>query len=771
MLTSEDSSLVTTIKTAFDIHGVLSEDEDIDGNRLVVKVFANVVGGGGTVQVVIFQEGNTASHVSLKPPNTALAELFLSRNGTNWMNADLNLGGNTLQNGDVNATGDSNFVNVGISGILFGQNSDILQIVPSVTINPTPSTTTGLYVDQFTAGQQYTGTSENVGVDITHKVVTPADNVVFASRAIKTILTVDYDYTGSVGAGTKLNQGNLVNTLVTGNNDADFASGGSESNAGALVVVSKSGTMNFTGAYQIENAGGFYQVTDNTQGGGTAATDVIVNNFGGKFIVGGSGRKNGAGSLTRNNYGAWFQVTAGGNGATATAYGIYLDTVDGLSNSYGIYDASGANWVLDADNQSIYFGEDQNANILYDGSQFLIDSASPISIGNELTNYNANSVLVQDLNVLGDANIANLTISGVTFNEGGMSVTGDSNFVNVGASGVWIEGDLTATGSLNAPTVNVTTLDLGTNTITDGTLTGAWASTDAITIRKDVDGDFNALIIRNADENPNSSTVRVQGQFKSSGEFAGSMGWFARADFGVGGIIDDDSSFFITTVMDAVETTSFIIDQDGDVLIGASAINDIPSAKLEVIGDTRLEGDLNVAGNDSNIHAVGIGNAYIKNLAVLNDFNGLGNAQVQGDLNVWGDLNVFANTGISGYLTATQIGIGGTPTSPLHIIPSATDSISIFLAGNDNPLVSAVADQFGIFSTRQFTPPGDGQPRITGINSAVAITHNITTGGVGFTDLYKATDNSIVVDSAHSVAAGIIPVITENTITLDITKQ
>ncbi len=119
LFSSEISSLVTTVKSGFDIHAVLAEDESIDNNRLVVKVFANVVGGGGTVQVIIYQEGVTASHISLKPPNTALSELFLSRNGTNWMGADLNLGGFVLQNGDVNATGDSNFTNIGVSGSIF----------------------------------------------------------------------------------------------------------------------------------------------------------------------------------------------------------------------------------------------------------------------------------------------------------------------------------------------------------------------------------------------------------------------------------------------------------------------------------------------------------------------------------------------------------------------------------------------------------------------------------------------------------------------------
>jgi len=158
LFSSEESSSVTTIKTAFDIHAVLSEDENIDANRLVVKVYANVVGGGGTVQVIIFQEGITASHISLKPPNTALSELFLSRNGRNWMNADLNLGGNTLQNGDVNAIGDSNFVNIGFSSFIYGDGSKLTGIVSDFNVSDFNIDVDGGFANSvYLAGQKIDG--------------------------------------------------------------------------------------------------------------------------------------------------------------------------------------------------------------------------------------------------------------------------------------------------------------------------------------------------------------------------------------------------------------------------------------------------------------------------------------------------------------------------------------------------------------------------------------------------------------------------------------
>ncbi len=58
-----------------------------------------------------------------------------------------------------------------------------------------------------------------------------------------------------------------------------------------------------------------------------------------------------------------------------------------------------------------------------------------VALGKDITCYNDNQVCVQDLNVLGDANIANLSISGVTFANDGINVLGDANFVTVGISG------------------------------------------------------------------------------------------------------------------------------------------------------------------------------------------------------------------------------------------------------------------------------------------------------------------------------------------------
>jgi len=122
---------------------------------------------------------------------------------------------------------------------------------------------------------------------------------------------------------------------------------------------------------------------------------------------------------------------------------------------------------------------------------------------------------------------------------------------------------------------------------------GSFANT--VTISKNVTGDFNALILRNTKDSPLSSlTVRIQSQFRTD-KIAGSLGWVALGDFSP--TIDEDTGFFITTRKDGAETISFIIDDSGNVQIGATALNDTISAKLEVVGDVAATDDVSISKN------------------------------------------------------------------------------------------------------------------------------------------------------------------------------
>lgn len=59
-----------------------------------------------------------------------------------------------------------------------------------------------------------------------------------------------------------------------------------------------------------------------------------------------------------------------GNGAISvnTGIGVYIKNVKYGTAKWGIYDESGEDWGLDADNQKIFLGEGQNASIYYDAT-------------------------------------------------------------------------------------------------------------------------------------------------------------------------------------------------------------------------------------------------------------------------------------------------------------------------------------------------------------------------------------------------------------------
>jgi hypothetical protein len=53
-------------------------------------------------------------------------------------------------------------------------------------------------------------------------------------------------------------------------------------------------------------------------------------------------------------------------------------------NYYSIWDESGADWVLDSDNQSILFGTEQDAGIRWDGADLVIDTTANLNVEGNL---------------------------------------------------------------------------------------------------------------------------------------------------------------------------------------------------------------------------------------------------------------------------------------------------------------------------------------------------------------------------------------------------
>ena len=76
LATSEDSPSLTDVATAYDLHANIAAAQAIDStDRLVVKVYADVTGGGGRT-VTLSLEGDTNSHVSVTVDTGVLSSIF-----------------------------------------------------------------------------------------------------------------------------------------------------------------------------------------------------------------------------------------------------------------------------------------------------------------------------------------------------------------------------------------------------------------------------------------------------------------------------------------------------------------------------------------------------------------------------------------------------------------------------------------------------------------------------------------------------------------------
>jgi hypothetical protein len=88
--TSETSSALTTTSTEQNIHCVITTEETLDTtDRLVIKWYANVSGGGGTVDITFDTGGTKNSHFSIKVSAVELSSLFVPYTGAT---TDVDLG-------------------------------------------------------------------------------------------------------------------------------------------------------------------------------------------------------------------------------------------------------------------------------------------------------------------------------------------------------------------------------------------------------------------------------------------------------------------------------------------------------------------------------------------------------------------------------------------------------------------------------------------------------------------------------------------------------
>ncbi|MCK5020213.1 MAG: hypothetical protein KAS32_24455, partial [Candidatus Peribacteraceae bacterium] len=137
--------------------------------------------------------------------------------------------------------------------------------------------------------------------------------------------------------------------------------------------INNDATLNSTGIGYINgvNYGVFNSIdTDATYSATGGATNYEFNY--GAYSILNSNPTLSSGNLGVYNYGLYSHVTGTTVGSSSN-YGLFINTVTGADNNYGIWDSSGANWALDGDSQKILWGEGQDASIYYDGTDLVID--------------------------------------------------------------------------------------------------------------------------------------------------------------------------------------------------------------------------------------------------------------------------------------------------------------------------------------------------------------------------------------------------------------
>jgi hypothetical protein len=124
------------------------------------------------------------------------------------------------------------------------------------------------------------------------------------------------------------------------------------------------------------------------------AGSTIIGTLKGIHVIANGAATETAGTLNMDTYGLHLDVDGKTftNGATNN-YGIYMDVDDDTNTNYGLYivdtgtlnasifDEGAGDWVIDNDNTKLVFGEDQDAEIYWDGTNLVIDANKTNSAG------------------------------------------------------------------------------------------------------------------------------------------------------------------------------------------------------------------------------------------------------------------------------------------------------------------------------------------------------------------------------------------------------
>lgn len=282
-----------------------------------------------------------------------------------------------------------------------------------------------------------------------------------------------------------------------------------------------------------------------------------------------------SGNLYTFNAGFRCSITGTTTGSSWN-YGIRIDSVTGADVNYGIYDASGANWSLNSDNQKLFFGGARDASIYYDNTDLIIN---PQEVGSGRLSVLGELALSSIANEATDVDKFLVDSSGVIKYRTGSELLSDlelpSNANGEGASLIGIEDATSLYTATNVEAALAEVMDQITivthvaNSVTMdvGSATGSVSDTQTI-------NDSNEYNIHETTGPPNPNFVST---FDFSGITAGhepnliELHWGYNG--GAGHIIELQMYNYDTTNWDVIDNTT-LTDNAGTLLFNTFTITD-----------------------------------------------------------------------------------------------------------------------------------------------------------------------------------------------------
>ena len=200
--------------------------------------------------------------------------------------------------------------------------------------------TTGMHIDGAT--NDLTTDATNYIQRLTRDIAISSNNAL-ASYGSSIVLNNAKNFTGSTAASRLLETyGDFIDVTITGTHGGNAGAGLTENNYAGFNKLTRSGTVQGTASPVFNNYGSYNEVVDSMSW--NTANVVTIKDYGSYNEVTQSGTED-AGDMRKTGYAVYAKATGSADG-TSTLYGLFIDSVSGADNNWGIFDNSGADGAI-----------------------------------------------------------------------------------------------------------------------------------------------------------------------------------------------------------------------------------------------------------------------------------------------------------------------------------------------------------------------------------------------------------------------------------------